>query len=364
MAYDKKSGGCTPITAKIKRTTQGGMITQPILNMGAPVKIKSNPKKGGKQKGSEADKKTIERLSSDKYTSPAKMKGDLNKDGKMSGYEQTRQNAIDKSMSSPAKNMAARQAANESRRMAQAARKAAEKAAADKKAKELTSKEFIRNRRGRKVKNPAYQLPSTQSTGKTSTGSTESSSAKYPLNPEKIVGIGTNITPDKKGMAGKTPYSVKGGKGTIHGPKVSYDMAYKNRDMKTYGGMSKSEYIKEAKRQTKSFEATGSFDVPKRRKKQTKVSAVTPKKTVSIETKKPTASTEIKTQTKKAPKVSAKKVKQVERISSRATKTRQKGKEALAAGNVQKAARLKKRETRLKARQARKAKRAIRKANK
>ena len=44
MAYDKKSGGCTPITAKIKRTTQGGMITQPILNMGAPVKIKSNPK--------------------------------------------------------------------------------------------------------------------------------------------------------------------------------------------------------------------------------------------------------------------------------------------------------------------------------
>lgn len=29
-----------PITAKIKRTTKGGMVTQPILNMGAPVKMK------------------------------------------------------------------------------------------------------------------------------------------------------------------------------------------------------------------------------------------------------------------------------------------------------------------------------------
>ena len=42
MAYDKKSGGgCTPITAKIKRVTRGGMtVTQPALNMGAPVSMK------------------------------------------------------------------------------------------------------------------------------------------------------------------------------------------------------------------------------------------------------------------------------------------------------------------------------------
>ena len=39
MAYDKKSSGCTPITAKIKRTTQGGVV-QPLLNVGAPVKMK------------------------------------------------------------------------------------------------------------------------------------------------------------------------------------------------------------------------------------------------------------------------------------------------------------------------------------
>ena len=45
MAY-KSKGGCSPITAKIKKTTQGGMITQPLLDMGAPVKMKmSSPAK-------------------------------------------------------------------------------------------------------------------------------------------------------------------------------------------------------------------------------------------------------------------------------------------------------------------------------
>lgn len=253
MAYGKKSGGCTPITAKIQKTTKGGIV-QPILNVG---KI-----------------------------SPAKMKGDLNKDGKMSGYEQTRQNAIDKAMSSPAKN-------------------------------------------------------------------------KFPVNPEKIVGIGTDLTPDKTGMAGKTPYSVTGGKGTIHGPKVSYDMAYKNRDMKTYGGMSKAEYIKEAKRQTKSFKGTGSFDVPKPRKKQTSI--VAPKaKTVSIETKQPTASVEIKPQAKKATvKVDPKKAAKVANISRRANKSKAKSEAAAAAGNTKKAKRLQKRSERQEARASRQANKAV-----
>jgi hypothetical protein len=38
MAYKQK--GCTPITAKLKKTTKGGMVQQPLLNMGAPVKMK------------------------------------------------------------------------------------------------------------------------------------------------------------------------------------------------------------------------------------------------------------------------------------------------------------------------------------
>ena len=36
----------TPITAKIKRNTKGGMVTQPVLDMGSPVKMKmSSPLK-------------------------------------------------------------------------------------------------------------------------------------------------------------------------------------------------------------------------------------------------------------------------------------------------------------------------------
>jgi hypothetical protein len=48
MAY-KSKGGCTPITAKIQKTTKGG-ITQPLLNVGAPVKMKmtSPAKQGGR----------------------------------------------------------------------------------------------------------------------------------------------------------------------------------------------------------------------------------------------------------------------------------------------------------------------------
>lgn len=292
MAYDKKSSGCTPITAKIKRTTQGGVV-QPLLNVGAPVKMKE---------------------------------------------------------ASPAKNRANRQKSNEYRAQKRAAEKGAEMAIAKeakaKKAKELASKEFVTNKRGRKVKNPKYQAQTIQRVDNP--------------NPKTNYTAGGN----KPGES-MTPYSVKGGKGVIHGPKVSYDMAYKNRGS-SYKDMSKAEYIKEAKRQTKSFESTGKWDAPKPRKTQKVASTISskPAKTVSIETKQPTASTEIKSQTKKAPQVSAKKVKQVKRISSRVEKTRQKGKDALAAGNVQKARRLKKRETRLKEREARKAKRAVRKASK
>ena len=129
MAYDKKSSGCTPITAKIKKTTQGGMVTQPLLNMGAPVKMK--------------------------HPSPAK------------------------------DNRAGRAALNESRRKASAAEDAAKEGAKKalelKNAKELASKEFISNKRGRKVKNPKYQAPSVQPVKETSGNKTGSTKANLEL---------------------------------------------------------------------------------------------------------------------------------------------------------------------------------------
>lgn len=134
-----------------------------------------------------------------------------------------------------------------------------------------------------------------------------------------------------------TPTSVENGKGKIHGPKVSYDMAYKNRDMKTYGKMSKSEYIAEAKRQTKSFESTGKWGAPKPRKKETSVVATPEVKTVSIETKKPTAAIDVKVKKTAAPTgAQARKTKAVDRKLAKAQAARE-------AGNIKKAERKEKR---------------------
>ena len=62
-----------------------------------------------------------------------------------------------------------------------------------------------------------------------------------------------------EGLADKTQTKVKNNKTK----STSYDKAYKNRDMKTYGNMSKAEYIKEAKRQKAIYDKTGKWDVKK-----------------------------------------------------------------------------------------------------
>ena len=62
-----------------------------------------------------------------------------------------------------------------------------------------------------------------------------------------------------EGLADKTQTKVKNNKTK----STSYDKAYKNRDMKTYGKMSKAEYIKEAKRQKAIYDKTGKWDVKK-----------------------------------------------------------------------------------------------------
>jgi hypothetical protein len=71
--------------------------------------------------------------------------------------------------------------------------------------------------------------------------------------------------------------------GSIKAPKVSYDMAYEKRDKKKYGDMKKADYIKEAKRQTKSKLETNDWDVNPRKK----VKKTTTLKAEKIKTSKP-----------------------------------------------------------------------------
>lgn len=146
-----------------------------------------------------------------------------------------------------------------------------------------------------------------------------------------------------------TPYSVKDGKGTIHGPKVSYDMAYdKAKKTKQYANMSKSDYIKEAKRQTKSFNETGKWDASGSSKpKRKKVEAVKAPKAAGVSV----ASTPKAQVDLKAKPVGTKTTKR----SSRLNKTNDKIASAKASGNSKKAARLEKRANKIKGRTERKA---------
>jgi hypothetical protein len=70
MAYKQK--GCTPVTAKVQKTTKGGMVQQPLLNMGAPVKMKmTSPAKQGSSSGiaerRQADKQRLVEADKNRY---------------------------------------------------------------------------------------------------------------------------------------------------------------------------------------------------------------------------------------------------------------------------------------------------------
>jgi hypothetical protein len=196
MKHKNKSMGPAPITSRIKKTTKGGMTTQPLLNMGAPVKMKSKPPKAA---------------------SPHK-DGDTADGGNsvyMGGAFRTPESAR------------RRRVVNE-----------------------FLHKGFLSER------------------------------TKHPQE-----AIGNSLT----------PYTVKDGKGTIHGPKVSYNTAYEKRG-KAYKDMSLSEYSTESKRQTKVFKETGKWDAPKPRKKKLVVS-VKVKPVITLQTKKPVAEVKIKAAT-------------------------------------------------------------------
>jgi hypothetical protein len=57
MAYKQK--GCTPITANIQKTTKGG-VTNPLLNVGVPMKNSPNKFVGTKGTSKDKSKKTME----------------------------------------------------------------------------------------------------------------------------------------------------------------------------------------------------------------------------------------------------------------------------------------------------------------
>lgn len=96
MAYKQK--GCTPITAKLKKTTKGGMVQQPLLNMGAPVKMKmESPAKQDKKYITPYREKVALQKERDNYEKELKQ-NKLDKSKPVNEYLPTTRKAVEKRM--------------------------------------------------------------------------------------------------------------------------------------------------------------------------------------------------------------------------------------------------------------------------
>lgn len=97
MAYKQK--GCTPVTAKVQKTTKGGMVQQPLLNMGAPVKMKmtSPAKQGGKDDRNSNNKAKVAARKANE-DAKAKRQNELDKAKPLSEYLPTTREAVEKRM--------------------------------------------------------------------------------------------------------------------------------------------------------------------------------------------------------------------------------------------------------------------------
>lgn len=269
MAY-KSNGGCTPITAKIKRTTQGGMVTQPLLDMGGPVKMKaSSPAKQTSAENFKNEMASQAETTAKKAEAlqAAKKKSDIDSYNK--GLNQYRSDVStlgkNKNTAAGSYNPYGGSGGNKTRVASQKNRIA----------------DFENNLYNYDKKNKAgstdgyspkeYAMAKASGTYKTKT--TDTPTTTETSDPTSSGG-GSTTTTTKKG-------------------KKSYEQAYKDRDQKTYGKMTKAEYITEAKRQNASKKAGKGWDVKGKGKGTTKKTDTTTKAT----TKKTTAANNTKATT-------------------------------------------------------------------
>ena len=271
MAY-KSNGGCTPITAKIKRTTQGGMVTQPLLDMGGPVKMKaSSPAKQTSAENfknemasqAEATAKKAEALQA------AKKKSDIDSYNK--GLNQYRS---DVSTLGKSKNTAAGSYNPYGGSGGNKTKVASQKnriADFEKNLYDYDTKNKAGSTKGYTAKE--YAMAKASGTYKAKTAGTPTTTET------------TDTTPSGGDSTTTTTTTPPG--------KKSYEQAYKDRDKKTYGKMTKAEYITEAKRQNASKKAGKGWDVKGKGKGTTKKTDTTTKAT----TKKTTAANNTKATT-------------------------------------------------------------------
>jgi len=332
----------TPITARIKRTTQGGMTTQPLLNMGAPVKMKRTPAKKS--------------LVGNQDQLPANLQADiLAAPGKM--YDRSPGKMYDRSpaqISVGKKDEASQKAIREGLRDQKIDGYVNDSAFNDSNMDGTMASRAVKGlyRMGKRAVmragGPAGSAMANISQAKDNLQDKHDYNNNHYVkfkgdNPSLFTGNDDKKLPD--GGGGKKPVNKK---------KVSYDTAYKNRDKKVYGGMDKAAYTKEAKRQNANFKKTGKWDVKSSYAKKAVAKPVNEIKPTGVTNKK------VEITTKLDPKVIKKQVSKVNKTpketSSRAAKLRAKGNAQLAAGDTKGAQRTRKKYDRKNAKVARKTK--------
>lgn len=320
-----------PITAKILKTTKGG-VTQPLLNMGAPVKMKApSPAQQTGSFGEGYQKRMAEKKEAAKQKRAEADKNTYNK--KLDQYKK-------------------------------------DVAIADKSSDGKGKKNYIARGRAESFSKELFDFDKKNYPNRTKDFKTATDYAKSKINKSKKEESKTltpeNLKARSEGEAGwAADDKARKNKTGIYKPagKKSYDQAYKDRDKKAYGKMDKAAYIKEAKRQNASKKAGKGYDVKNKTvntsnnastsndvattkvtKKQTDIQSA--KNNVAVNTKE-------KVNTKVTVKPTSRQVRKnasADRKDSRAKRVSVKAEEARASGNTTKADRLDRRVGRIKKR--------------
>ena len=316
----------TPITAKIKRTTQGGMVQQPILNMGGPVKMKAS----SPAKQTVADPELTKKMTNfrNEMSSQDRAKADNLAAGKAKVAAKNKSNYQKKA--DQYRNDVSTLSANT---------KAASKNVNPRQMDSAMNRNVRQADRIKSFENELYNYDT-----KNKKGSTEGYTAKeYAM--AKAGGTYKSRAAKTDTAKTDTAKTDTAKTGSTKSKKVSYDTAYKNRDQKTYGKMDKATYIKEAKRQNASKKAGKGWDVKGKGKDTPPRKKVTASNIAPVGIKKVEISTKLdpKALKSQAAKVNAKTEPKKEVKKTRSQKLRSRGEKALADGNKKKALRIKRR---------------------
>ena len=313
----------TPITAKIKRTTKGGMVQQPILNMGGPVKMKaSSPAKVDPDPTKKKQEDFKNEMANQVKTKAADLAASkLKKAADDKSLYQRKADAY--RFNATSLPQAEKNQKNSSWYSVQSVREGADNKKASMKKFETELFDYdTKNKAGSTEGYTAQEYAMAKTSGTYKSRAAKTDTAK---------------TDTAKTDTAKT--------GSTKSKKVSYDTAYKNRDQKTYGKMDKATYIKEAKRQNASKKAGKGWDVKGKGKDTPPRKKVTASNIAPVGIKKVEISTKLdpKALKSQAAKVNAKTEPKKEVKKTRSQKLRSRGEKALADGNKKKALRIKRR---------------------